>query len=113
MENREDILRQDGYLIGVGLLGLVNGMEFSPWFEPGFVLLRPLLTSFYLSSPLLTLYFTSLFLAVSSVIVSGVPAAIFERMTGRTQSDGVSMSIWLVAMFLLTVPSLLRMIGAR
>jgi hypothetical protein len=113
MEDREQILRQDGFLIGIATLGLVNGMEFSPWYEPAFVLMRPLLASFYITSPLLALYFSSLILAVCSVLLAGVPAALFERATGRTQSDAASLSIWLGCVALLALPALGRMIGLR
>lgn len=112
MEDREALLRQDGFLLGIATLGLVNGMQFSPWYEGAFILLRPLLTSFYITSPLITLYFSSLVLAVGSTLLAGVPAALYERATGRTQSDARSMTIWLGCAFLIALPALGRMIGA-
>ncbi|MCA0320248.1 MAG: hypothetical protein LCH88_19485 [Proteobacteria bacterium] len=113
MEDREKLLKQDGYLIGIATLGLVNGMHVSPWFEPAFVLLRPLLASFYITSPVLQFYFASLVLAVTAVLVAGVPAAIFERVTGRTESDGRSLAVWLIALFVVSLPALARLIGFR
>ena len=41
MDDREQALRQDGYLLGIATLGLVNGMHFSPLYDGAFVLLRP------------------------------------------------------------------------
>jgi hypothetical protein len=113
MEDREHLLKQDGYLIGIATLGLVNGMHVSPWFEPAFVLLRPLLASFYVTSPVLQFYFASLILAVSAVLIAGVPAAIYERISGRTASDGRSLAVWLIALFLISLPALAGVIGIR
>ena len=110
-DDRERILRQDGFLIGIATLGLVNGMQFSPYFEPAFVLMRPLLASFYISSPVLQFYFASLVVAVSAVLISGVPAALFERAPGPAESDGTSLAIWLGCLALVSLPPLARMIG--
>ncbi len=50
-------------------------------------------------------------MAVGSVIVSGIPAAIFERLTGRQQTDSTSMAVWLGAIFLITIPSFMGLVG--
>lgn len=111
MEHREQLLRQDGYFLGIATLSLVNGMDFSPYFEPGMVLMRPLLFSFSISSPLLVFYFTSLLLALSTVVIAGVPAALFERWTGRNASDGTSLLIWMGCTAALALPSFMRLLG--
>lgn len=110
MDHREHLLRQDGFFIGIATLSLLNGMDFSPYFEPGFVLVKPLLFSFSISSPVLIFYFTSLLLALSTVVIAGVPAALFERLTGRRMSDGASMAIWLGCTGLLALPAILRLL---
>lgn len=111
MEHREQLLRQDGYFIGIATLSLFNGMDFSAYFEPGVVMIRPLLFSFGISSPVLILYFTSLFLCITTVILAGVPAALFERWTGRDASDSTSLLIWMGVTALLALPSMLQMLG--
>jgi hypothetical protein len=111
MDHREQLLRQDGFFIGIATLSLLNGMDFSIYFEPGVVMIRPLLFSFGLSSPVLVLYFTSLFLSITSVILAGVPAALFERATGRKASDAVSLSIWMGTLAIMTLPTFLKMLG--
>lgn len=110
MERREHLLRQDGFLLGIATLSLANGMDFSAYFEAGFVLIKPLLFSFSISSPVLIFYFTSLLLALATVVIAGVPAALFERMTGRRQSDAASMTIWLATTGLLALPSLMKLL---
>lgn len=111
LEHREQLLRQDGSFLGIATLSLLNGMDFSPYFEFGFVLMKPLLHSFSISSPVLIFYFTSLMLALSTVVIAGVPAALFERITGRTTSDGPSLMIWMGCTGLLALPSMLRLLG--
>ena len=38
-------------------------------------------------------------------------AAIFERLTGRQQTDSTSMAVWLGAIFLITIPSFMGLVG--
>lgn len=113
MDQREALLKQDGYLIGIASLSLLNGMDFSPYFEQAAILLRPILFSFSITSPVIVFYFTSLILAVGSVLISGVPVAIFERVTGRQTSDSTSMALWLGSIFLISIPSVLSLFGFR
>lgn len=50
------------------------------------------------------LYGTSLIVSLSTLIVSGVPAGLFELVTGREETDMSSMLIWLATGGLLTLP---------
>jgi hypothetical protein len=111
MDRRERLLKQDGYLIGIATFSLINGMHFSPWFEPLSILFRPILYGFYVTSPVIVFYLTSLLLSVGTVLVAGIPAAIFERATGRTESDATSMLIWLIGTGLLAFPAFGGLLG--
>ncbi|MGL4729565.1 MAG: hypothetical protein ACRCWO_12495 [Bosea sp. (in: a-proteobacteria)] len=104
-----DAMTRDMLLVGTVGLSLLNGMHFSPWFEPVHVLLRPILASFYLTSPLLLLYFTSIFLGLVTLMLAGIPASLFEKMTGRERSSPASMGIWMAVTLLLSIPALLAM----
>jgi hypothetical protein len=110
-DKREALLRQDGFLIGIATLSLLNGMDFSPYSEPGLVLMKPLLFAFGITSPLLIFYFTSLILSLITLILAGVPAALFERASGRQTSDGTSMLIWFISIAIITLPTLAQMLG--
>lgn len=111
-EDREALIRQDGLLIGIAGASLLCGMHFSPFFDPAFILVKFLVApAFFISSPLLLFYFTSLLVSVSCLILAGVPAAIFERTTGRTQSDATSLGIWLGGLLLLAIPVFVGMAG--
>lgn len=107
LNQRETLLKRDGMLIGIAGFSLLNGMHFSPLFDPAFVVFRAFAPGFFLSSPLLLFYFTSLLLSAATLILAGVPAALYERMTGRAQSDTTSLGIWLATTFAFVLPTLL------
>jgi hypothetical protein len=111
MDRREALLKQDGYILGIASFSLLNGMHFSPYFEHVVILFGPILRGFEITSPVITFYLTSLLMAVGSVMIAGIPAAIFERVTERQQSDSTSLLIWLVSIFILALPSLGRLLG--
>lgn len=110
-QERTEILRRDGTLIGIAAFSLINGMHFSPFFDPFLILLQPIAVGFFIKSPLLLFYFTSLFLSAITLILGGAAAAIFERVTGRTETDSISLYVWLGATFLLALPSFLNSAG--
>lgn len=53
------------------------------------------------------LMLTSLIVSTGTLLLAGVPAALYERFTGLVQSNNTSMMVWLVAAILLTLPGLL------
>lgn len=111
-DEREKLARQDGLLVGIAGFSLLSGMHFSPYFDPAFILVKFLLApAFFISSPILLFYFTSLFVAVSCLILAGVPAAIFERLTGRRNSDATSLGIWLAGVLILALPAVTGLSG--
>ena len=107
MDDREEALKQDGYLLGVALLSLVNGMHFSPLYNLFLVPVAALASGFWITSQIIIFYLASLIISVSTVIVAGVPAALYERWAGRGQSSVRSLQIWMAATFLLALPAML------
>jgi hypothetical protein len=112
MDERETLLRRDGALIGIATAGLVNGSHLSPWFDVMSAPIAAILSGFYISSPALLFYFASLCISVFTVMISGVPAAIYEQSRGQKDSDGASMLVWMGAAILLALPAFLRIVGA-
>jgi hypothetical protein len=111
MDEREDALRRDGTLIGLALAGLVNGSQNSIWFDLLSGPIAAIFSGVLFASPLLTFYFVSLSLSVFTVLLAGVPAALYERAKGLQESDTASLTIWLVSGLVLALPALTRMMG--
>lgn len=110
MDQRENLLKQDGYLIGIASLSLLNGMHFSPYFSFVAIPFGPILREYGITSPVITFYLASVILSVGSVIIAGVPVAIFERLTGRQTSDSTSMALWMGLLFLIAIPSIVGLL---
>ena len=94
--------------IFIAILGvtLLNGF-LSPLVPLVFIMSPVWLPEFVPPSRIPLLYGTSLIVSVSTLMLSAVPAGVFERLTGRQQSDQASMLVWLGAAILLTLPGLL------
>jgi hypothetical protein len=84
---------------------LVNGM-ISPML-PLLAALAPVwLPDFFEPTPQTVFYGASLMVALGTLVLSGVPAALFERISGLKETTQASMLVWLGAAALLTLPSL-------
>lgn len=94
--------------IFIAVLGvtLLNGFV-SPVVPLVFVMAPVWLPEFVPPTRIVLLYGTSLIVSVSTLMISAVPAGIFERLTGRQDTDVTSMFVWLGAAILLTLPGLL------
>lgn len=111
-DDREKLIRQDGLLIGIAGASLLSGMHFSPFFDPAFVLVKFLVApAFFISSPILLFYFTSLLVSIACLIVAGVPAALYERAKAQDASSGTSLGIWLAGLLVLAAPVFFGMAG--
>lgn len=111
LENREDLLKRDVLLIAVAGISLLNGMHFSPYFDPVFILLKPFIAGTLLTTPLVLFYLTSIFISLMTLLIAGIPAALYERLRGLKESTATSIGIWLAGTLLLALPSLLSMAG--
>ncbi|MFM9973970.1 MAG: hypothetical protein ACKVON_05265 [Beijerinckiaceae bacterium] len=111
MDDREQALRRDGTLIGLALAGLVNGSQNSIWFDLLSGPIAAILSGFLFSSRLLLFYFASLTISVFTVLLAGVPAALYERSKGLKDSDTTSLTIWLLSAIVLALPAITKMAG--
>lgn len=106
MDERQQTMQRDVLLVVTAAMSLLNGQGFSPVFDPVFFLLRPFIAGTFLSTPIVFFYLTSIFISLMTLLIAGVPAAIYERIRGHAQSTPVSIGIWFVATALLTIPSI-------
>lgn len=110
VQERIATMQRDVMLVATAGASLVNGMHFSPVFDSVFFLLRPFVAPL-LSSPLVLFYLTSIFISLMTLLLAGVPAAVYERVRGHKDSTPVSIGIWLVGTILLAVPGFMGAAG--
>ncbi|MCO5156972.1 MAG: hypothetical protein M9945_09505 [Aquamicrobium sp.] len=91
-------------LVPIMAVAIVNGI-FSPWLLAVFVL-YPIWYPAWLPQYAQLVYMASaLILSTLTIMVSGVPAAIHERISGGA-NPALTTSLWLAGALVLTVPAL-------
>ncbi len=104
-----DMVIAEPYLFGIMALGLINGL-FSPLTFMVF-LLQPFWYPFFLpGTPGFVQLFASLITATGSIILAGVPAALYERFFGGGKTSLVSLWIWISALALISMPAVVNML---
>ncbi len=111
LDQREKTMQQDVMLVLIAAVSLLNGMQFSPFLLIFAAGLAPILSAFFITSPVLLFYFASLCAGVSTAILAGIPAALYERYAGGGQTSLTSLMIWLAVVIILSIPSILRFFG--
>jgi hypothetical protein len=110
-DDREQLLKRDVMLVATAGLSLVNGMHFSPWFDPVAILMKPFVAGTFLASPLVFLYLVSIFISLMTLLLAGVPAALYERFKGERESTPVALFIWFAGTLLLSMHGLMAAAG--
>ena len=64
-----------------------------------------------LASPQLYQSVTSMFIAAMTLLIAGIPAAVYERIRGLKSSTPVSLGIWLTFAVLLSLPTIMQLIN--
>jgi hypothetical protein len=99
------------YLYGLLGLAILNGV-FSPLTFLVF-LLRGLWYPFFLPNSVAFVFlFSSLITSTFLLMIAGVPAALYERFSGKNRTDLVSLWIWVSALAILTLPALPNVLRA-
>ena len=98
-------MNRNFYFIGIAFFGMINGIfnQLSLIFALLYVqlLAGPLL----FGSLSLTLMFASLMVSTATVILGGIPAALYERAVGASESTNASLWIWLAGTAILALPA--------
>ena len=93
------------YYIGIAFFGMINGI-FNPLMAFAYVFSKVLMNVPLFGSESLFFYFAAMMLSTATIIIGGIPAAIYERVKGITDdSTEVSLWIWLAGTAILTVPA--------
>ncbi len=99
-----------GFALAAMGASTLNGAPSSPLFDPVLYLLRPALAPLPVD-PEVLFYLSSVFIALLTLAIAGIPAAIWERVRGLTQSSWGSMLIWMLAAVVVSLPGILGVLG--
>lgn len=94
------------YYVGIALFGMINGLFNQLWVLFALLHVQILSPALLFGSVGLTLMFSSLMVSTATVILGGIPAALYERYVGANDdSTEASLWIWLAGTALLTLPA--------
>ena len=94
------------YYVGIAFFGMINGLFNQIWVLFAIIHVQILAPALLFGSVPLTLMLASLMVSTATIILGGIPAAIYERLVGaRDDSTEVSLWIWLAGTALLTLPA--------
>ena len=95
------------FYIGIAFFGMVNGIFNQTALLFALIHMQVLAPSLLFGSTSLTLLFSSLMVSTATIIIAGIPAAIYERVIGaKDDSTIASLWIWLAGTALLTLPAI-------
>jgi hypothetical protein len=95
------------YYVAIAFFGMVNGIFNQLWLLFALIHVQILAPALLFGSVPLTLIFSSLMVSTATIILAGIPAAIYEHLVGaKEDSTEVSMWIWLAGTALLTLPAI-------
>lgn len=95
------------YYIGIAFFGMINGIFNQLALIFALIYAQILAPALLFGSEPLTLMFASLMVSTATIILAGIPAAIYERYIGATDDSTVaSLWIWLAGTAILTLPAI-------
>lgn len=95
------------YYIGIAFFGMINGIFNQLGLIFTLIYVQQFAGPVFFGSTSLTLLFSSLMLSTATIVLGGIPAAIYERFIGaKDDSTAASMWIWLAGTALLTLPAI-------
>jgi hypothetical protein len=102
------------YYIGIAFFGMVNGLFNQTWLLFAVIHMQILAPALLFGSVPLTLMFASLMVSTATIILGGIPAALYERyIAAKEDSTGASLWIWLAGTALLTLPAIGNFFAVR
>ncbi|MGD9881680.1 MAG: hypothetical protein AB7F22_13325 [Reyranella sp.] len=97
-------------LFGVIGISILNGL-FSPYLAIAIPIAAVLMPEVFPRSVGWVLFFSSLLVASATLLIAGVPAALYERLAGHDRGGIVAMAIWLAGAALLAFPAFRHLAG--
>jgi uncharacterized membrane protein len=95
------------YFVGIAFFGMINGIFNQVALIFALLHVQILAPALLFGSTALTLMFSSLMVSTATIILAGIPAAIYEHIRGvKEDSTDASLWIWLAGTALLTLPAM-------
>ena len=95
------------YYVAIAFFGMINGLFNQAWLLFALSHVQILAPVLLFGSTGLTLMFSSLMVSTATIILGGIPAAIYERLVGAAEdSTEASLWIWLAGTAILTIPAI-------
>jgi hypothetical protein len=95
------------YYIGIAFFGMINGLFNQLFLLFAIIHVQILAPALLFGSTGLTLMFASLMVSTATIILGGIPAALYERFVGaKDDSTETSLWIWLAGTGILTIPAI-------
>ena len=88
-------MERNFYYIGIAFFGMINGLFNQDALIFTLVHMQILAPALLFGSVSLTLMFSSLMVSTATIILGGIPAAIYERAGAKDDLTEVSLWIWL------------------
>jgi hypothetical protein len=99
-------MERNSYYIGIAFFGMINGM-FNPLLVIAYIWSKVLFAYVLFEVEPLIFVFAALMLSTGTVILGGIPAAIYEHFVGaKDDSTAASLWIWLAGTGILTIPAI-------
>ncbi len=100
-------MERNYYFIGIAFFGMINGLFNQVALLFALLHVQVLAPALLFGSVSLTLLFSSLVVSTATIILGGIPAAIYERFVGAEDDSPIgSLWIWLAGTALLTLPAI-------
>ncbi len=100
-------MERNSYYVGIAFFGMVNGIFNQLALLFALLHVQILAPALLFGSTALTLLFSSLMVSTATIILGGIPAAIYELFVGaKEDSTPASLWIWLTGTALLTLPAM-------
>jgi hypothetical protein len=101
------VMNRNAYYIAIAFFGMINGIFNQTALLFALIHMQVLAPSLLFGSTSLTLMFSSLMVSTATIILAGIPAAIYERLIGaKGDSTIASLWIWLAGTGILTLPAI-------
>lgn len=95
------------YYVGIAFFGMINGLFNQLWLLFSLIYVQQLAGPLFFGSVPLTLMFASLMVSTATIILGGIPAAIYERFVGaKDDSTEGSLWMWFAGTAILTIPAI-------